>query len=108
MRRPVPRAGGSRQLRSLKGRKLTSELLAVQDTALLVLAGDSVWVAPFRSIQLALVQQRESLSFGERQTPGRRQRDELSRLARFPGGIPAGVMAELLREHAQTRPGVVD
>jgi hypothetical protein len=100
-------AGIAMEIVSVQRARMTGELLEVQDTALLVLADSQVRLAPYKAINSAAFHQRGDLSVGWTRTPGRSQREELRRLARFPAGAPPEALRRLLQICGQVEPKVV-
>lgn len=89
------------------GRGPGVELLAVEDTALLVLADGRLTLAPYRVIRRVRVHQRSHLDF-RRRGPSPRQREELRLLSRYPQGISAELLERLLAAYGQTELVVIE
>lgn len=84
---------------------IVGELLAVDDTALVILSG-GVTIVPYRAIHVARVAQMGTqVTDGETPPPHRRRR--LAWAARYPQGISAELMSALLAAYGQESPSVV-
>ena len=101
-------AGVTVELRTMRAHKLAGELLEVRDTAILLLASDSVRLVPFRAVRLAAVRQRGNLDFGEGQAPDASTLYRLRQLTRFPNGLTPDLAQKLLAAHGQTEPIAVE
>ena len=101
-------AGVTVQLQTMRRHKLTGELLEVRDTAILLLAGDTVRLVPFRAVRLAAVRQRGNLEFGEGETPDASTLYRLRQVARFPVGLTPDLAQKLLAAHGQREPLAVE
>lgn len=101
-------AGIAVALETTQRHKLAAELLEVQDTALLVLADAEVRLAPYRAIRRASFRQRANLSFGDGRTPSPDILLHLRQVARFPAGLPPGLLERLLDAHKQGAVRVVE
>ncbi len=80
---------------------VTGELLAVEDTALIVLtSGQGVFVVPYTAIREGRVSQRGATIFRGR-APADRTRQRLRLVSRFPQGISPELMEALLAAHGR-------
>jgi hypothetical protein len=89
------------------GNRLGGELLAVTDTALLVLQEPRMLLVPWRAIESVEVPRTEYVLFGRRTPPG----DALQQwrlLSRYPQGVSAPLLARLLAASRQDSLAVVD
>jgi hypothetical protein len=81
------------------------ELLAVEDSALLVLREQRLVRVPLRAISWARFPHTNVLIDRRNLLP--EQRDRLRQLSRFPAGVSPDVMARLLVAHGQVEPDLV-
>ncbi len=80
---------------------VTGELLAVEDTALIVLtSGQGVFVVPYTAIREGRVSQRGATIFRGR-TPADRARQRLRLVSRFPQGISPELMEALVAAYGR-------
>jgi hypothetical protein len=85
-----------------RGGRIKGELLAVQDTGLLVMREQRVVFVPLRAISIATFRQRDSaIGRGRMTLP---QRDALRQVSRFPNGLSDAALARLLQAHGQNAP----
>lgn len=82
--------------------RIRGELLAVEDTALLVLRDQRVVLVPLRAIALGGFRQRGPMI--ERGRISDQHREALRRVSRYPGGLPEPVRTRLLQAHGQSTP----
>lgn len=80
--------------------RISAELLAVRDDALLLRAGLLVLVS-YASIKSAEVEELTRLNFGGRRPPSEEQRQELRLLSRYPQGISDDLLRRLLDAYDQ-------
>jgi hypothetical protein len=88
--------------RQAGGGRLKGELLAVQDTSLLVLREERVVLVPLRAISIGSFRQVGSAIARGRITT--RERDALRQVSRFPDGLSDAALARLLQAHNQSTP----
>jgi len=87
-----------------RGGRAQGELLAVQDTALLVLARDTVTLVPYRALEAGEFSQVGELR-ATPPTPDFARRLQL--VSRFPQGLTPDMLARLLAAHRQAALKVV-
>jgi len=88
-----------------RGGEVKGELLAVEDSALLVLREQRIVRVPLHAISWARFPQTNVLIDRRNLLPA--QRDRLRQLSRFPAGVSPDVMARLLVAHGQVEPDLV-
>ncbi|MFN2563710.1 MAG: hypothetical protein ABR499_01695 [Gemmatimonadaceae bacterium] len=92
---------------SVEGRGAVSgELLEVQDTAFLLMAGPEVLVVPYHRLQGASFEQTGRYHVGA-QGPTPAARNELRLRSRYPQGVSPEVLAKLLALTGQSAPRVI-
>lgn len=79
------------------------ELLALTDTAYLVMKWNRVAVAPYRQVRNASFRQ-FGIAAEEYRPPAGQRREDLRLVSRFPAGISPAVLAALLAETGQAAP----
>jgi hypothetical protein len=79
------------------------ELLALTDTAYVVMKWNRVAVAPYRQVRNASFRQ-FGIAAEEYAPPVGQRREDLRLLSRFPAGISPAVLAALLADTGQTAP----
>ena len=95
--------GAVGQLTLARGPRRYVELLELRDSAFVLLVGDRVAIAPFRVVRgLALAQIGDVTFPFEPPRPSARQ--QLRMASRFPHGMPAPALAELLAASGQPAP----
>lgn len=99
-------AGISVVITTEAGRSPDVELLAVRDTALLVLSRSRVTLVPYPIIRNVRVHQRGHLNF-KAPGPTHSQRDELKLLSRYPQGVSPELLQRLLAAYEQSELVVV-
>ena len=84
------------------GGQLSGELLAVNDTAYVMLIDSRVTVAPYGTLSAARFAVVGQVTRAAGEAPPTKDRRRLASYARFPYGIPAPAMAALLGKSGQT------
>ena len=103
---PAKRAAGtSAAITTTRGMELAGELLEVRDTAFLVVTTSQVVLVRFNGISRATF---ADMPGGFRLPLPAADRERLRLLSRFPQGIPAGTLNDLVRGHGQTRVVVIE
>ena len=86
------------------GKRVEVELLEVTDTAYVVLTGNRVAVAPYRALRRVYFEHQDWMDQPDHADPSSELRERLRYASRFPFGMPAATLAELLRRGGQDRP----
>lgn len=100
---PARSPGGAQvRLEFGKGkRSVVGELIAIQDSAMLILADSAIELVPLASIRRgAATASGSRASFLRRPTPVTRERLRL--LSRYPGGVTPDLLRQLLEAYGQT------
>lgn len=80
--------------------RISAELLAVRDDALLLRAG-LITLVSYSSIASAEVEELERLNFGDQRPPTEEQRQGLRLLSRYPQGVSDDLLRRLLDAYDQ-------
>ena len=96
------RPGGMKAALDAGGQMLDAEVLAVQDTALLVLSGaQEVILVPYRTIRAGTFEDARGVVI-RRRAPGAAARNRLRLLSRYPQGVSPDLLRALLSAHGQS------
>ena len=82
--------------------ELDGELLAVQDTAILVLSDDEVTLIPYRAIDRATFHQLGNPQVEDGRRPASWIRERLRLVSRFPQGVDSDLLDRLLAAYGQS------
>lgn len=80
--------------------KLEAEVLAVQDSGLLVVARDSVLLVPWSRIRRGIVPSL-SIEFARGDRPRTSETEAIRRTSRYPQGVSDELLAKLLQSYGQ-------
>ena len=99
---PTTRPGGTKAALNAGGHMLDAEVLAVRDTALLVLSSaQQVILVPYRTIREATFEDAKGIVI-RRSAPGSAARNRLRLLSRYPQGVSPDLLRALLSPHGQS------
>lgn len=103
----ISATGVSGRVHVVGGPDLEGELLAVSDTAYVMLVSSRVTVARYSALSQAQFAFVGQVTQAAGEVPTTKRRGNLRNYSRFPYGIPAPAMAALLAKSGQTAPDEV-